>query len=83
MHWRPSSRCRSPPRRPKRPATLNSDAWTRGYLSLSQDVLLSQIGGQKWPAILVVGPDGNLLARDLEGKDVVAKLMELMDVPRR
>ena len=68
---------------PKRPATLKSDVWTRGYLSLSQDVLLSQIGGQKWPAILVVGPDGKLLARDLEGKDVAAKLKELMDAPRR
>ncbi|HZN68457.1 MAG TPA: hypothetical protein VFB66_24440, partial [Tepidisphaeraceae bacterium] len=63
---------------PKRPATLKDKAWVRGYISLSQDVLMGQIGGKKWPAIVIISPEGKLLARDLEGAGVEGKLAEML-----
>ena len=63
---------------PRRPHTLENAAWVRGYLTMADNEVTTRIGGEKWPAILILGPDGKVLARDLAGKDLAEKLQKLM-----
>lgn len=50
---------------PKRPATLDSPTWIRGYVSTADQAQVARLGAERWPAILVVGADGRLVARDV------------------
>src|SRR5207248_1942813 len=63
---------------PRRPHMLENSAWVKGYIPMADNALTSRIGGKKWPAIVIFSPEGKLLARDLDGKDVAAKLKEVM-----
>jgi uncharacterized GH25 family protein len=63
---------------PRRPHTLDNSAWVKGYIPMADNSLCSRIGGKKWPAIVIFSPDGKLVARDLDGKDVVGKVKEVM-----
>jgi protocatechuate 3,4-dioxygenase beta subunit len=64
---------------PHRPATLDDPAWLRGCITLSQELVRTQLYAAKWPAILIVSPVGKIVARDLDGKDVEARLRAAME----
>jgi hypothetical protein len=63
---------------PHQPATLDDPAWLRGCITLSQEAVRNQLFSTKWPTILIVSPQGKVVARDLDGKDVHAKVRSLM-----
>ena len=63
---------------PRRPHTLKHGAWVRGYIPMADQSLMQKLGHKKWPAVLIVGPDGKVAARDLDARDVGKELKALI-----
>jgi len=63
-----------------RPAVLAGDAWTNGYLSLTDEPYFCSLlqAENSWEPIMIIGPDGHIAAVGLGYDQVSGKLAELL-----